>query len=419
MKRLVSVTLAGALVLAASAGASGSIEKPTLNEYYHLGQYYANTGLYSEAVANYRAMIGKHPNTREAERGWLNLASCYYRLMLQARSELKKAQERPGVTAAEIERLEGSVRSYMNDSIASCRKVVAQFPASRAKAIVTMGRTYAALGTDGEEEARARFQQVVDEYPEEAARALLLLGDAFAAAGDRKSAVRTYGAAESGFPEVASLALLKKSGLYFDSGDYSRALDGSERIIHSLGIDGAYDDSYRPVGTVMKLAIGSRAAAERSLGNLEGEAAGYMEILSRYPGTNLAVEAKLGLAGAYWQSERREDAVRLLRGTASEYPGSIWAVRSLLRLAELQGASPEAAATYREIIAAYPRSRFWVDAQMKLAGLFLELEEGEDDPVKKEELRGEARSACNAVISAYPFCPEGEEAREFLKKKGL
>lgn len=419
MREIVVIVIVGVVLAALASCSIASIEKPDLNEYYHLGQYYANTGQYASAVANYRDMIGKHPNTREAERGWLNLGSCYYRLMLKVRAELAKARERPGVTAGEIEQFEARVQSYLNDSLSSCRKVIAQFPGSKAKAIVMMGMTYAALGPDGEANARRQFQKVVDNYPEEAARAQVLLGDTFADAGDREAAARAYGAAVSSFPEVASLALLKMSGLYFDSGDYARGLDGYEKIINSLGIDGAYNDSYKPVGSVMKKAMTGRGAAERALGNVDGELAGYREIISRYPGTNTAVEGLLGLAGAYWSNENKDEAEKLLRGTASESPGSIWAVKSLLRLAELQGASNEGAATYRQVIDSFPQSRFWVDAQMKLAAVYLELAEEEGDPVRKKELRGKARSACNAVMSAYPFCPEGDEAREYLKKKGL
>lgn len=419
MKRNIRVAFAGILMSIIASAAFASMQKPTLNEYYHLGQYYANTGAYESAVANYRDMIGKYPNTREAERGWLNLGLCYHRLMLKARDELAKAEERPGVTAGEIEQLKARVQSYLNDSLSSCRKVIAQFPRSKAKAIVMMGMTYAAQGPEGEENARRQYQKVVDDYPEEAARAQVLLGDAFAGAGDREAAARAYWAAVSSFPEVASLALLKRSGIYFDSGDYARGLDGYETIINSLGIDGAYNDSYKPTGTVMKKAMAGRGAAQRALGSVDGELSGYREIISRYPGTNTAVEARLGLAGAYWSNEKKAEAEKLLRGTASEYPGSIWAVRSLLRLAELQGASSEGAATYRQVMDSFPQSLFWVDAQMKLAAVYLELAEEESDPVRKKELRGKARSACNAVVSAYPFCPEGDEAREYLQKKGL
>lgn len=419
MREIVSIVIVGVVLAAPASSSIASIENPDLNEYYHLGRYYADTGQYRKAIGNYRSMIGKHPNTRQAEEGWLNMGNCYYHLMLEAGAELTKARARIGTTARDIQRLEANVLTYMNDAISSYQKVIAQFPKSKAEAIVRIGKTYAGSGPGKLADARLQFRKVVEGCPEEAGRAQLLLGDTYADAGDPESAKQMYTIARSGFPEVASLASLKTAAGFLNSGDFSRAADGYGEIISCLGIDGAYDSSYHPVGNIMKKAVAGEGDAEAALNNIKNEISGYRAVIDRFPGTGVCMETRLELARAYWFNDMKGDAVKVLEGMASEYPKSVWKVKALFLLAELQGASGDAVLTYGRIIRSFPESRFRVKAQMELAETYLGLAGKESDPVEKNRLKGKAREACNAVRSSYPFSPEADEAKVFLEKNGL
>lgn len=419
MRALVSIVIAGAVLAVLASSSTASIENPGLGEYYHLGQYYASTGQQRKAIDNYRSMIGKYPNTREAERGWLNMGNCYYHLMLEAGAELAKARARIGTTARDIQGLETKILTYMNDAVSAYRKVIKQFPNSKAEAIVRIGMTYAGRGPEKVADARIQFQEVVENYPEEAGRARLLLGESYEKEGKLEIASQMYGMARASFPEVATLACLKRAECFFDAGDFGRASDRYDEIVDRLGIDGAYSDTYHPVGTVMKEAISKQGAAERALKNIDNELGGYKAVAARYPETNVCMEARLKLAEAYWFKEEKEDAAKVLGSIAAEYPKSVWKVRALFILAKMQGISRDAVITYREITTSFPRSRFWVKAQMELAETYLGLAGNESDPVEKNRLKEKAREACGAVRSTYPFCPEAGAAKAFLEKNGL
>lgn len=399
--------------------AAASIENPSLDEYYHLGRYFMDTGQYEAAAINYEAMISKHPDAGQAGRGWLGIAECRRRLMLAAMDELEKAKAKGSAGKREAEEAESRVSSNLNGALAACGKAMQQFPAQRAEAIILMGRLYADSGPEKADRALAEFKRVVEGYPEEAGRAQLFIGDLHAAIGDAKEAKESYALASLSFPEVASLAMLKHAELLYGEGEYAAAADDCTTIVDSLGVDGAYTDSYHLMGGVMEEAVKRRGAAERALGKEDDETSGYRSAAARYYGASVSMAAKLDLAGALLHYGKGEEAEALLNGIAKDYRKSVWAVKALMKLAELKGVSPGAAETYARIIRSYPMSLFRIEAQMKQAATYLALSEKEEDADKKLELRADAKKACEAVLADFPRCPEGRQAREFIERNGL
>jgi len=419
MKKAFFYGLTAALTLSLRCPAGASIDNPNLKEFYFLGEYYSHTGQYEQAVSNYSRMASAHPNARETERGWLEMGRIYRQLMLQAKADLDKARAEGKATKKELEAMEAKVNSNMAQAISACRNVVAQFPASRAEAMVLMSRVYSAFGADKTDQAISLLQQVIDGYPEQAGRAQVLLGDLYASLNDTEKAKEIYLIGSSMFPEVASLAALKNAGLLLKTENYGQAVDSYEIVLNQLGIDNAYDDVYRPLGYVMQEALSGRGGAQRALKIKDDELNGYANVAAAYYGTNVGMSANMDSAAALRFYGRGEEATSLLKSIAAVYPRSVWAVKSMLKLAELQGDSPEAAGAYNWIISNYPLSKYWIDARMKLAGLDLKLAETEKDDAKKKKLRSSAANECRAIVDAFPRCPEGENAKAFLTKNNL
>lgn len=397
----------------------GSIENPSLREYYHLGGYYMNTEQYELAIADFRALTERHPTTRESEHAWLGMGEGYFRLMLRARDDLAKARAEGRATKKEVEGFESKIKAHMNQAIAAYQKVIAQFPASRADAILRVGLVYLACGTDKGDEAIGEFQKVIAGFPEEAGRAQILLADLYAEMGDAEKARAAYTIAANYFPEVSSLAMLSYADYLTKLESYGEAVDSYDMITGQLGIDGAYDSVHRPIGHIMREAVQKRGRAERALKSKDDELKGYTGVASRYYGTNTAMEANMALAEALGYYGRGSEAVSMLKSIATGYPRSVWAPKALMQLGSLQGVSRDAVETYRGIMQSYPASIYWIDAQMKLAALYLKLADTEKDADEKARLKAHAGDACRAVVSAFPLCPEGEAAKSFIAEHKL
>jgi outer membrane protein assembly factor BamD (BamD/ComL family) len=169
----------------------------------------------------------------------------------------------------------------------------------------------------------------------------------------------------------------------------------------------------------MRDAIEKKGQVERALKNKDEELKGYATVAARHHGTNAGMTAQLATARALCYYERSSEGIALLRGIASDYPKSVWAVRALFTLAEQQGDSPDAVETLRKIAGAYPQSIFRVEAQMKLAAVYLTLAGMEKDQDKKDAMRAQAREACDTVLRDYPLCPETDEAKDFIQRNKL
>ena len=408
-----------AALLCSSVGVQASIEDPNLSEYFYLGEYYMHTGQLDQAISNYTSMAAKHPNSREAQGGWLNTGTSYYMLMQQEIANLDALKAKGEATEAQIKQVEAKINSYMNQGVAAYKKALAQFPRVKAEAIIGIGLIYAALGDSKLDAALTELKQVVDNYPEEAGWAQTLVGDSYAKAGNVEAAKEAYLTASLKFPEVASLALSKYAGLNSDAAKFAEAADNYSRIIGSLGIDNAYSPKYHPLGTVMQEAVKKRGETERALENEEDELDGFTAVAAHYYGTNVGMYASVDLARALWHYGRTEEAGTILKGISTDYPKSVWAVRALLELAELQGATQAAIDTYKVIAASYPKSIYWVEAQMGLSKAYLELAKKEEDYDTKVQLKADAAKAAKAVDAMYPLCPEGESARNFITSNKL
>lgn len=419
MNRVITAVLAIGLATAFGAvRADASMENPSLGEYYHLGEYYLNTRQYAQAITNYTAMIARHADTKEAERGWLSIGGGYCQLMQQAMSDLERAKA-AGAPKSEIEGLQSKVTSQMNQSIAAYRKAAAQFPAARAEASIGLGELYAARGQEKMEEAKTELKRVIDNYPEEAGRAQIVLGDVALAAGDRAAAKQAYTAARTSFPEVASLATLKYAAMVFDDGSLGEAADVYTSLIDSEGVDGAYSGKYQLLDTVMQEAVEKRAAVIRALEIKDAEIEGLTSVVTRFYGTNVGLDASLKKAEALSYHGKADEAVSLLNSVVTQYPKSVWAVRALMRLAKIHGATPQAADAWGRVISSWPQSLFLNEAKMSLAGTFLTMAEAEKEEGRRIELRTRAGNVCREIITASPSCPEGSKAREFLASRGL
>lgn len=415
---IIASTAATALALSIAAG-SAAIEATSSNEYYHLGEYYIHTGRQDLAISNYKELIARYPSGEHAERGWLQLGRSYYVLMREAMAGLDKAKARGDKSEEEVAKLKSDVTSYRNLAVSAYRKTISQFPGSRAKGAIGIALTYAASGPDKEDEALREFAKVIAEYPEQAGRAQILLGDTYASLGDTAAAKEAYRAAYIGFPEAAALAMIKSAGLSLASEGFAAAADGYDGVIASLGIDGAYNPDYRPVGDIMKTAIEGRGEAERRLKKDEDELDGYAAVAARYSGTRVAMVARVNGAKALWHYGRQGESEAALRAIAAEYPLSVWAMKSLLELAALQGGNPEAAETCGEIIRGRSSSIFWVKAQVALAEAYIRMADAEDDADEKKSLRAKARKACDAVVRRFPACPESDKVRDFISTNKL
>jgi len=419
MKRLLTCAAVIGFMLLLPVLSEASLENPSLCEYYNLGKYYINTGQFDLAISNNNAMIAKNPTTKEAENGWLEVGDCYYQLMLRSMAELEKAKASGDVPKSEIEQMTARVNSNMNQALAAYLKVVAQFPASKAEAIIRVGLTYAAFGSEKKDLALRELKKVTDSYPEEAARAYLLISDTYAKNKDIIAAEQGYSVASVLYPEVASLALSKYADLELDSEEYGNAMDTYTTIVQSMGIDGAYGDKYHFIGSMVQDATEKRGRAERTLGSKDDELNGYRSVYARFVGTNVGLTAQTKLAEALWYYGKPDDAAKILKQIMDDYPQSVWCVDAMMILARLQGATASAVETYQRIIRTYPFSIYRVHAQFKLAETDLARAEKEEDPGVKKNLRAEAKNVCDGVIADYPLCSEGEQAKDFIAKNNL
>ncbi|MCX6339128.1 MAG: tetratricopeptide repeat protein [Candidatus Aureabacteria bacterium] len=419
MKRLLACAVVVGVMLLLPLFIGASLENPSLSEYFHLGNYYTVTEQFDLAITSNNAMIAKHPVTREAEHGWLGIGYCYQQLMLRSMAEFEKAKARGDVPKRELEEMTSRVNSNMNQALAAYQKVIAQFPASKAEAIIGVALTYAAFGSEKEAMAMRELKKVTDSYPEEAGRAHLLIGDTYAKNKEGVAAEQAYSLASVLYPEVASLALSKYADLKLDSEEYGNAVDTDTTIIQSLGIDGAYDDKYHFIGSIVQNAIEKRGQAERALESMDDELDSYRSVYTRYIGTNVGMAAQMKLAEALWYYGKSDDAAKILKQIMNDYPRSVWCVRATMLLAKLQGATKNAVETYQKLISTYPFSIHRVQAQFKLAEVHLAQAEKQEDPGEKKKLRAEAKNVCDGVIADYPLCAEGEQAKDFIAKNKL
>ncbi len=419
MKGLLACAAALGVLLVLPVLVEASIQNPSLAEYHHLSRYYSDTEQFDLAIANNNAMISQYATTKEAEEGWLAIGYCYNQLMLRTMSELEKAKMRGDATKKEIDEISARINSTMSQALAAYQKVVAQFPASRAEAMIGIAVIYSAFGSEKEDLALDQLKKVTDSYPEEAGRAHLTIGDIYARNGDTIAAEQAYSVASVVYPEIASLALSKYADLNLKSEEYGAAVDTSTTIIQSLGIDGAYDAKDRFLGSLVQSAVERRGLAQRAMGSKDDELNGYRSFYARYVGTNVGMAAQTKLAEALWYYGKSDDAAKILNQIMNDYPKSIWCVRAMMVLAKLQGATKSAVETYQRLIRTYPFSICRVEAQFKLADVLLAQVEKQEDPGEKKKLKEEAKNVCNGIIADYPLCAEGDQARSFIAKNKL
>ena len=404
-------TIAGLIfILILSTSSFATIEKPNLNEYLHLGEFYLQVGQPEKAISNYRAMIGKYPRSREAERGWLLLGKAYLSLFQQTRKKLARA-EKDGERLV-LEKLRGQANNYRSKAIASFQHVADNFPGSAGAALVHLGRAYAFTFPGELRKGQAIFRRVMRQFPEEAGRAALFLGDSYFRGRQYDKARAAYRQARFFYPEVAAQAQILFSRADQEQKNSAEALSDLMIVLNPLGIDGHFSE-YGYHGNIMREAIERTADLLEEQNNTEEAIAQLQKVIRTYPGTNIALQSRLRLARSYSEQGEKELAARQLDQVITEFPQSIYAARAYLKKAELSPPS-EAAGIYRSLERAFPKSKFRLAAGIKEAAANLELAKRNSVPAEKKLFRRRAGEALKKIIQLYPNSPEAGEARKTI-----
>ena len=415
MKAIISTVIVSLFLIPLFSPSSlASIEKPDLQEYFHLGEFYLQVGKPEKAISNYRAMIRKYPRSREAEKGWLFMGNAY--LALYRQTQKKLSQDKQG-DRLELKKLRSRADKYRNKTISSYQYVADNFPGSAGLALVRLGRAYAFTFPDGPEKGRAFFRRVMDQFPEEAGRAALFLGDSYLHDRQYDQARAAYRQARFFYPEVAARAQVLFSQVDRKQKNQAEVLNDLAVVLNPLGIDGHFSE-YRYQGNIMREAIERTASTLEEQNNPEEAVNHLTRMIRLYPGTNVSLQSRLRLAQSYSEQGEKEEAFRELAQIISEYPQSVYAARAYLKKADIAPPS-ETPGIYRALERAFPRSKFRLSAGTKEAFANLALAKRIDNPAEKKLFRQRAGQALKKIIQLYPHSPEAEEARQTIAANRL
>jgi len=382
------------LVLLGATAARGDLVNPSLNEYFHLGGYYLQVGQREKAIANYREMISRYPDSLEAQRAWLSIGDAYLELAQESRR-----QADPGLSRS---------KDFLAQAEKAYRTVLGRFPAAEAEARLRLGRLFY-LYRDGEgETGRNWLRTVMQDFPERAGKAALLTAESWRADGKKDQAFRAFQAARLEYPEVAVPAVLAQIELLNAGGDYEQAALLAAEAVNSLSWDGYFSNGeYR--GTTLKAALdGLRTAAQA-----EGDNGFAAEVISalgrRTAGTNAALTARFARAALERTRGQPDKAAEILEGIAVEWPRSLYAPQARLRQAAGMAAA-EREGVLKKIRETWPRSIFWVTATEAWASACLEAG-GDAEPELQAQGKKKAVFLLKEIINRYPASPEATRAR--------
>lgn len=392
MRRL--LLLISALVGASPARGGVTASDLSLGEYYHLGAYYLQVGRREDAISNYREMIALHPDSREAERGWLIIGDAYLELGRQAAAGQEKTLTRS--------------KDFFAKAAEAYRTALGRFPAAEAEARLRLGKLYAFHVPGSEETGRGWLRSVTADFPEKAGQAALSLGETYLAEGRTEEAFSAFQDALDAFPEVAAAAALAQGKILEGTGDHLGALAVYSLVIRAQALDGYFNaGEFR--GTTLEEALSGLAGAALEAQD-PGKASDLIaQIAADYPGTNAEMTARFGNVEFLARRGETEKAGGILDGIAFRSPRSLYAPKALFRKARLL-AGEERREAYREIRRRWPKSISWVQATRSLASDYLRKIPGQTE-AEAADAGKKAELLLKELINRYPASPEAAAAR--------
>ncbi len=369
---------------------------------------------YEEALRKFDELVAGHPDSRFVPLALYQSGLCHYQ---------RRAYEQMDGYFRRV--LEGYPKFERRDDILYTQGMAADQRRERTEAI-------------------RRYSELVTEYPRSrrAQDALLRIGDLYFDAGSVDSALASYDqlARLSSEEETWRTARIKSADALVRSGRPDEAVDRLDELLPQDDPTQARQGDNGPPQVYLALARAHNAAGrhDRALASLR-------TVTDKYRASSFTAEAQFQIGYTYEAyldsvdaARRAYDEVGRLGGTSvfrdqattrsrnlvqlqnlstqardDSTSGDESSADALLRIAELQLFSqsrlPEAAASYRRVIAEYPQSRSAPRAAYALAWIQLRREEGKRDS---------ALARLAELVHLYPSSPVARGAIDLLAAEG-
>lgn len=197
------------------------------------------------------------------------------------------------------------------------------------------------------EEARTAFRKVAERHPQSsyAPRARFLIGEAYYREGQFDKAIKEFEAFMSFYPrhEISDLVQFRLAMSYYDQ---MKPVEQDQEITRKSMeafrvLVREYPESRYAADALAKIDICRGRLAQKELwvaayyinqGNLSAARPRLEKVIKEYPRTLVMPEALYRLGEVYQNDGRTEDAQRLFRQAAEEYPYTDWGRRAAQRL---------------------------------------------------------------------------------------
>ena len=197
------------------------------------------------------------------------------------------------------------------------------------------------------EEARTAFRKVAERHPQSsyAPRARFLIGEAYYREGQFDKAIKEFEAFMSFYPrhEISDLVQFRLAMSYYDQ---MKPVEQDQEITRKSMeafrvLVREYPESRYAADALAKIDICRGRLAQKELwvaayyinqGNLSAARPRLEKVVKEYPRTLVVPEALYRLGEVYQNDGRTEDAQRLFRQAAEEYPYTDWGRRAAQRL---------------------------------------------------------------------------------------
>ena len=197
------------------------------------------------------------------------------------------------------------------------------------------------------EEARTAFRKVAERHPQSsyAPRARFLIGEAYYREGQFDKAIKEFEAFMSFYPrhEISDLVQFRVAMSYYDQ---MKPVEQDQEITRKSMeafrvLVREYPESRYAADALAKIDICRGRLAQKELwvaayyinqGNLSAARPRLEKVVKEYPRTLVMPEALYRLGEVYQNDGRTEDAQRLFRQAAEEYPYTDWGRRAAQRL---------------------------------------------------------------------------------------
>jgi outer membrane protein assembly factor BamD len=196
-------------------------------------------------------------------------------------------------------------------------------------------------------QARTNFQKIVERHPQSqyAPRARFLIGEAFYREGQFDKAIKEFEGFMSFYPrhEISDLVQFRLAMSYYDQmkpveqdQEITRKAMGAFRVLVR-----EYPESRYAADALAKIDICRGRLAQKELwvaayyinqGNPSAGRQRLEKVIQDYPRTLVTPEALFRLGEVYQSDGRTEDAQRMFRQVAEEYPYTDWGKRAAQRL---------------------------------------------------------------------------------------